>query len=231
MINGCWVRTLTGSGFSMKNNRNSRIVVFANEQFLQLVTETPNISTGGTFEACPYLYKPFYVSRRLSNIKNLSFYCSWRETHHRSFLQNFKQKNGQKCNIFYQAPDFFPSMKQDWFQLCEPSFLTKLIWAVNSILRQRFFENFKHRSRRLLPPKKCLYDLGLPMLNEIGKTIVELFNQESTGFFSVLVQNMAWLSPETCNVFVGPPRIPTTNFCDGALAFENAMACGFQLWY
>ena len=57
MITGRWARTLTGSQFLLKNDRNSGIVVFATEQFLQLITETAIIIIDGTFKACPYPFE------------------------------------------------------------------------------------------------------------------------------------------------------------------------------
>ena len=57
MITGRWARTLTGPRFSLKNDRNSANVVFATEQFLQLITETAIIITDGTFKACPYPFE------------------------------------------------------------------------------------------------------------------------------------------------------------------------------
>ena len=61
MITDRWARTLTGSRFCLKIDRNSGTVVFETEQFLHLITETTIIITDGTFKACPYPYEQLYV--------------------------------------------------------------------------------------------------------------------------------------------------------------------------
>ena len=61
MITGRWARTLTGSLFLLKNDQNSGIVVFATEEFLQLITELAIIITDGTFKACRYPFEQLYV--------------------------------------------------------------------------------------------------------------------------------------------------------------------------
>ena len=62
MITGRWARTLTGSQFLLKNDRNLGIVVVATEQFLQLITATAIIITDWTFKACPYPFEQLYVN-------------------------------------------------------------------------------------------------------------------------------------------------------------------------
>ena len=187
MITGRWAQTLTASRFLLTNDRNSGIVVFATQQFLQLL-KRQLLLLMGLPRLAPIPLNNFVIFGTFDERKTplIFWFLEGKTTHHsRRLFQIIKQKMGQKFSTG-------PPKKYFWFRdridsSGTKSFLMQFIGALISISRRRFSAKFKIRASKSLTEETKnwfffwkIISVGFLPLEEIRNAIVDLLDEEPT---------------------------------------------------